>query len=104
MSDRGRKKKDDGLFDWLKKSIDLLVHNSLSETVILSSYKLHAVLNDTYGVNLRVDRIGRALSKYAKKNKLKRLSTNIPKYKMTKTEYEKTQKDNGDHEKADSNV
>lgn len=98
-----RKKKDDGLLDWLRKSIDSLVYNSLSETVILSSYKLHAVLRDTYGVNLRVDRIGRALSKYAKKNKLKRLSTNIPKYKMTKTQYEQNRKQDQE-EKADSDV
>ncbi|MBD3352955.1 MAG: hypothetical protein GF364_15845 [Candidatus Lokiarchaeota archaeon] len=82
-----RKKKGDNLLDWVKKSVALLVHKSLSETIILSSYKLDTVLKEHYGVNLKVDRIGRALSKYAKKRNLKRLSTRIPKYKLTKTEY-----------------
>ncbi|MHA1338389.1 MAG: hypothetical protein ACTSRZ_00625 [Promethearchaeota archaeon] len=84
-------KKEDSLFDWVKKSIDLLVHKSLSETVILSSYKLNTILKENYGVNLKIDRIGRALAKYAKQNNLKRLGTNIPKYQLSVKQYKAIQ-------------
>ena len=85
-----KKKKEDGLIEWVAKSIDLLMNNSISETVILSSYKLNTVLKNHYGVNIRVDRIGRILSRYAKQRKLKRLTTNIPKYQISKKQW-KTQ-------------
>jgi len=32
--------------------------------------------------HIKIDKIGRALSNLAKRNQLKRLSTNIPKYKL----------------------
>ncbi|MHA1728989.1 MAG: hypothetical protein ACTSWY_09680 [Promethearchaeota archaeon] len=86
-----REKKEDSIFDWIVKSIDLLVHNSISETVILSSYKLNTVLKNNYGVNIRVDKIGRTLRKYAEQRKLKRLATNIPKYAITKADYKEFQ-------------
>ena len=37
---------------------------------------------ENYGINIRVDRIGRILSSIAERNQLKRLNTNIPKYKL----------------------
>jgi len=43
------------------------------------------VLKDNYGVDIKVDRIGRILSSVAKNNKLKRLGTQIPKYKLQKS-------------------
>ena len=66
----------------VKKAIELLCEKNISSVVILSSYKINSVLKDSYGVNIKVDRIGRILSKIAKLNELKRLSTNIPKYKL----------------------
>ncbi|MFX1239320.1 MAG: hypothetical protein ACFFAS_17575 [Promethearchaeota archaeon] len=70
------------LFALLKKAIELLCEKNLSEIVILSSYKINSVLKDNYGIDIKIDKIGRALSNLAKRNKLKRLNTNIPKYKL----------------------
>ena len=70
------------LLSLVKKAIELLCVKNISSVVILSSYKISSVLKDHYGVNLKVDKIGRILSKIAKLNNLKRLSTNIPKYKL----------------------
>ncbi len=66
----------------MKKAIRLLVQKQVSRTIILSSYKINAVLKSNYGVNARVDKIGRILSQVAKRNNLPRLPTNIPKYKL----------------------
>ncbi len=96
-----KKNKNDSLLDWVKKSIELLAHKSISETVILSSYKLNTVLKNNYGVDIRVDRIGRALSKYAKQENLKRLSTNIPKYQLNVKEYKAKQ---NQKKKLDENI
>ena len=66
----------------IKKAIELLCEKNISDVVILSSYKINSVLKDQYGLDIKVDRIGRILSNIAKRNQLKRLSTNIPKYKL----------------------
>jgi len=66
----------------IKKAIILLCEKNLSKVVILSSYKINSVLKENFGVDIRVDKIGRILGKIAKLNQLKRLSTNIPKYKL----------------------
>ena len=68
---------------YIKKAIELLCEKNISKVVILSSYKINSVLKDNFGVDIKVDRIGRILSKIAKLNELKRLSTNIPKYKLS---------------------
>ena len=70
------------LLQLIKKAIELLCEKNISEVVILSSYKINSVLRDIYGINIKIDKIGRALSNVAKRNQLKRLSTNIPKYKL----------------------
>ncbi|TXT66926.1 MAG: hypothetical protein BAJALOKI1v1_240022 [Promethearchaeota archaeon] len=72
----------DNLINLVKDAIALLCEKNISEVVILSSYKISSVLNDNYGVDIRVDKIGRILSRLAKNNQLKRLKTNIPKYKL----------------------
>ncbi|MHA1110670.1 MAG: hypothetical protein ACTSRE_06175 [Promethearchaeota archaeon] len=82
----------------LVDAVDFLVENQRSETLILSSYKINTVFKTHLGINFRVDRIGRALSRFAKKRNLERLSTNIPKYKLIVSEY-KSSKDS-----TDSNV
>ncbi len=66
----------------IKQAIELLCQKSLSDVVILSSYKINAVLKENYGIDVKVDKIGRILSNLAKRNELKRLGTNIPKYKL----------------------
>jgi hypothetical protein len=72
----------ENLVDLMKKAIEVLCEKNISEVVILSSYKISSVLSDNYGINVRVDKIGRLLAKVAKRNELKRLRTNIPKYKL----------------------
>ena len=66
----------------MRKAIELLCEKNISSVVILSSYKINSVLKEWYGVDIKVDRIGRILGQIAKMNQLKRLSTNIPKYKL----------------------
>jgi len=72
----------ESLIQLVKKAIELLCEKNISDVVILSSYKINSVLKESYGVDIKVDKIGRILSKIAKLNELKRLSTNIPKYKL----------------------
>ena len=72
----------ESLLSYIKKAIKLLCECNVSEVVILSSYKISSVLKENYGINIRVDKLGRILSTIAKRNQLKRLSTNIPKYKL----------------------
>ena len=72
----------ESLVKLVKKGIELLCEKNISNVVILSSYKLNSVLKENYGIDIKVDKIGRILSKIAKLNQLKRLNTNIPKYKL----------------------
>lgn len=72
----------ESLINLVKKGIELLCEKNISSVVILSSYKINSVLRDNYGVDIKVDRIGRILGRIAKLNQLKRLNTNIPKYKL----------------------
>ncbi len=72
----------ESLIKLVKKAIELLAERNISQTVILSSYKINSILKDQLGVDIKVDRIGRVLSNIAKLNELKRLNTNIPKYKL----------------------
>ena len=72
----------ENLLKLIKQAIEMLCEKNISSVVILSSYKINSVLKETYGVDIRADRIGRILSKLATHNKLKRLGTNIPKYKL----------------------
>ena len=72
----------ESLINLVKRAIELLCEKNISSVVILSSYKINSVLRDNYGVNIKVDRIGRILGRVAKLNQLKRLNTNIPKYKL----------------------
>ena len=72
----------DNLKKLIIQAIELLCEKNLSSVVILSSYKINAVLKENYGVDIKADKIGRILSNLAKRNNLKRLNTNIPKYKL----------------------
>ena len=66
----------------IEKAIKLLCEKSYSQVVVLSSYKINSVLKENYGIDIKVDKIGRLLSNVAKRNQLKRLNTKIPKYKL----------------------
>ena len=55
---------------------------TMADVAIVDTYKINSVLKDNFGVDIKVDRIGRILSTVAKNNHLKRLNTNIPKYKL----------------------
>jgi len=70
------------LIKLVKQGIELLAERNISEIMILSSYKINSVLKDNYGINIKVDRIGRILSTVAKNNQLKRLKIQIPKYQL----------------------
>jgi len=70
------------LIKLVKQGIEMLAERNISSILVLSSYKINSVLKDNYGVNIKVDRIGRILSNVAKNNKLKRLTTQIPKYQL----------------------
>ncbi|MFW9823836.1 MAG: hypothetical protein ACFFE4_12910 [Candidatus Thorarchaeota archaeon] len=72
----------ENLIELVRRAIELLCEKNISSVVILSSYKINSILKEHYGVNIKVDRIGRVLSRVAKLNELKRLSTNIPKYRL----------------------
>lgn len=72
----------ESLINLVKKAIEVLCEKNISSVVILSSYKINSVLKENFGIDIKVDRIGRILSRIAKLNQLKRLSTNIPKYKL----------------------
>ena len=82
MSSKSDPIEKEKLIKLMKTAIELLCEKNLSEVVILSSYKITSVLKDNYGIDVKIDRIGRALSNLAKRNQLKRLSTNIPKYQL----------------------
>ena len=77
----------ESLLKYMQNAIELLCKKNISEVVILSSYKINSVLKENYGINIKVDKIGRVLSSIAKRNQLKRLSTNIPKYKLQISQY-----------------
>ncbi len=82
MENQPEKPDKETLINLVKQGIEMLAEKNISNVIILSSYKINSVLKDNYGVDIKVDRIGRILSTVAKNNQLKRLGTNIPKYKL----------------------
>ena len=59
------------LIQLVRRAIELLCEKNISSVVILSSYKINSVLRESFGVDIKVDRIGRILSKIAKEIKYK---------------------------------
>jgi len=82
MENHPEKPDKETLINLVKQGIEMLAEKNISSMLILSSYKINSILKDNYGVDIKVDRIGRILSSVAKMNHLKRLSTQIPKYKL----------------------
>lgn len=77
------------LSEFVKRAINLLMEGQVSETLILSSYKINTVLQQRFGKEYKVDRIGRALARIAKQKELKKLSTRVPKYILHKSDFVK---------------
>ena len=59
------------LADFVKQAINLLLEGQVSDTLILSSYKINTILKHKLGKNFKIDRVGRALARIAKQKKLK---------------------------------
>ena len=76
------------LSEFVKQAINLLLEGQVSETLILSSYKIKTVLNQRLGKNFKVDRVGRCLASIAKQKKLEKLNTRVPKYVLLKSEFD----------------
>lgn len=77
------------LAEFVKRAINLLMEGQVSETLILSSYKINSVLQRKLGKNFKIDRIGRTLARIARQKELKKLSTRVPKYILHKSEFTK---------------
>lgn len=75
------------LTEFIQRAINLLMEGQVSETLIISSYKINTVLQQKLGKNVKIDRIGRALARLAKQKELKKLSTRVPKYVLKKSEF-----------------
>ncbi len=71
------------------RAIGILIEGNVSETIIVSSHKINSILQDKLGRNFKIDRIGRALARIAKKNELEKMTTSVPKYILTKSNYQK---------------
>ena len=69
------------------KAINLLMENQVSDTIILSSYKISTVMKNYFGTEYKTELIGRKLAKLAKQNNLQRLTTRIPKYELHKSNF-----------------
>ncbi|GAF92647.1 unnamed protein product, partial [marine sediment metagenome] len=62
MERQSNKPDKETLINLVKQGIEMLAERNISDVVILSSYKINSVLKDNYGVDIKVDRIGRVLS------------------------------------------
>lgn len=69
------------------RAINLLMENQISDTIILSSYKISTVMKNYFGTEYKTELIGRKLAKLAKQNNLQRLTTRIPKYELHKSNF-----------------
>ena len=77
----------DSLTEFVLHAIRLLLRGQVSDTLILSSHKINTVLMAHLGKNFKIDRIGRCLARIAKKNKLQRITTRVPKYILQKNQF-----------------
>jgi hypothetical protein len=71
----------------IHRAITHLIQNQVSDTLILSSYKLNTVMKNYLGQEFKVEQIGRHLARIAKQHKLKKLGTKIPKYELKKNKF-----------------
>ncbi len=76
---------NEGLVENVKKAIEILLENQISDTLVLSSYKLSTVMENYLGKKYKTEMVGRKLARIAKTLKLNRLDTRIPKYELSKS-------------------
>ncbi|MHA1793618.1 MAG: hypothetical protein ACTSVI_13315 [Promethearchaeota archaeon] len=72
----------------VKQAIKYLVNRQIGTCLVLSSYKISSVLKDKFGTDVNISKIGRFLSLFAKVNKLERLPTKVPKFKIDKARFD----------------
>lgn len=91
MIEYAPQKKDSTKSVWpfVTQAIDTLVKNQISDTLILSSYKINTVIKNYFGKNFKAEVVGRCLARLAKHNSLKRIKTRIPKYELRKSNFSK---------------
>lgn len=78
---------DDTFIENVKQSIKHLMAGQIGDSLVLSSYKIASVLKDKFGTDVNISKLGRFLSKFAKVNRLERLGTNVPKFKLTRDQF-----------------
>ncbi len=78
----------ESLVDNVKRAIEILLEHQISDTLVLSSYKIKTVIENHIGADYKTEMVGRKLARIAKKLELPRLSTRIPKYKLSKSAFE----------------
>ena len=79
---------NEGLVENVKKAIEILLESQISDTLILSSYKISTVIENRIGKQYKTEMVGRKLARIAKQLQLPRLSTRIPKYKLSKSNFD----------------
>ena len=86
-SKKSKPQKVDLIFDNVRLAISHLVQNQISNTLVLSSYKINTVIKNHIGEVYKTEMIGRKLSSIARKHKLERLNTRIPKYQLNREKF-----------------
>jgi len=81
--------KDDSFKENLKKAIMYLMKGHVGSCLVLSSYKVAAVLKENFGTDVNISKVGRFISRFAKMNDLERLDTNVPKFKISRDKFDK---------------
>ncbi len=82
-------KEDDSFAENLKLAISHLMKGHVGTCLVLSSYKVAAVLKENFGTDVNISKVGRFISRFAKANNLERLSTNVPKFKLERAKFDK---------------
>jgi hypothetical protein len=82
-----KKESSETIRPFVDKAIFMLIKNQISDTLILSSYKINTVIKNNFGKDFKVEVVGRCLARIAKQNQLRRISTRIPKYELGKSKF-----------------
>ncbi|MHA1683627.1 MAG: hypothetical protein ACTSUE_21995 [Promethearchaeota archaeon] len=85
----GKTEKNSEFVENVKLAIQYLLKRQIGNCLVLSSYKVSSVLKDKFGTDVNISKVGRFISKFAKFNKLERLKTNVPKFKIDKDNFNK---------------
>jgi hypothetical protein len=80
---------DDTFKENLKRAIFFLMRGHVGTCLVLSSYKVAAVLKENFGTDVNISKVGRFISRFAKVNNLERLGTNVPKFKIERDDFDK---------------